>query len=255
MTDLVTAPKRTRRRYFSPGSISNRVIAALPPKNRQILVINPGKWQQTLVSEEVELHEMWTKKIQDLTNKLVKDPDLSTDKTLEDRLKYSSFCRQFIEDMSRIRHEVAATKITNIVDQVQNLLDQGCDKLVVATRHDEVAHALKKVFPNAALSDMGTDAAQRKMESERFQNDRQCQLYVQRIKSIGEDRALTMASHVLFAEQEWEHGAINYAEDRCLGNRDHGSLTIQILVFADSLDERKCRTLDPGTTSFIQLPQ
>lgn len=255
MTETLKSSKRVRRKYFSPGSISNKVIAALPPKNREILVIKPGKWHQILVREEVQLHEMWTKKIQDLTDKLVKEPDLSTDKTLEDRLKYASFCSQFIQDINRIRHELALTKITNIVDQVQNLLDQGCDKLVVAIHHDEIAHALKKVFPTAAHFDIGMDAAQRQVESARFENDRQCQLYVRRIKSFGEDRALTKASHLLFAEQVWENGIMSYVEDCCIGGRQPECLTIQMLVLAESLDEKKCQTLNPSTTSFIQLPQ
>ena len=255
MTNLIAAPKRTRRQHFLPWTVTNKIFHALPPKNRQIFVIQPGQWQQTLVNEEAQLHAMWTEKIQALNDKIFQNPDPCSDKCHDDQREWGKFTRQFYQDMSRIRHELALTKIAAIVDHVQSLFDHGCVNLAVMVHQEEVVAALKKVFSTVAIFTDEMNASQREVESARFRNDAHCRLFIRRISPLGVSRDFTMATHLLFAEQEWKGGAMNYVEECCLGDRPPESLAIQILVFANSLDEGKCRTLDHGTTNYIQIPQ
>ncbi len=253
MTASITHSQRICRPSFSSNPGSKR-ISALPTKYRQILVCRPGKWQQILVSEEASVHALWNEKIQKITDKILKNPDPCSDQSLADRCEFASISQLFSQDMGRIRRELAVLKIPALIEHVQHLLDQGCAKLVVMAHHQELMLALKKVFPTAAFLNQDTQRSQWPVESARFQNDPQCQLFIQHIGTAGTNKFLMLATHVLFAEQEWEYQKMSYVEGCILGDRPQESLSTQILVFANSFDEKKCQTLSSGSTCFIQLP-
>lgn len=253
MTASITHPKRVRHPYFSSRPGSKR-MAALPTKYREILVCQPSKWQQTWVSDEASAHALWSEKIQNITDKILKNPEPCSDQALADSCEFASLSHLSSQDMGRIRRELAVLKIPVLIEHVQQLFDQGCAKLVVMAHHPELMLALKKVFPTAVFFNPGMDRSQWQVESARFQNDPQCQLFIQHIKTAGDNKFLTQATHVLFAEQEWEQQKMSYVEDCLLGGRPQERLSTQILVFANSLDEKKCQTLSSDSTCFIQLP-
>jgi hypothetical protein len=248
-----TSPKRVRRQYIQLDSGVKKSIPALPEKSRQIFVIKPNKWQQILVSEEAYLEEMWREKIQKANEVYLKNRGRSQcSGAYGGNLDYSILNSLHYQEITRIRHELAAIKISSIVGHVQNLLDNDLVKLVVMVQREEVVNALRKAFPFAVLFEQGMDASQWQAASTRFQQDQQCRMAIQRIKTTGQNKSLTIATHVLFAEQEWEHQVMSHVENCLIGDRQKESLISQMLVFANSLDEKACQTLSPSNTCFIQ---
>jgi hypothetical protein len=103
------------------------------------------------------------------------------------------------------------------------------------------------------MSVEGTDAPHRQLEVARFQNEPECTLFVESLELTDWRFDLTVVSHVVFAEQDWVPGRMAEAEDRCfkVAQQKEG-LTIQMLVFAGSLDLKRCMAMS-GTRQVVTL--
>jgi SWI/SNF-related matrix-associated actin-dependent regulator 1 of chromatin subfamily A len=212
------------RASFMVRRLKQDVLAELPPKRRQIVVLTPSGAAVKAVAREQEMFDRLYK----------------TDKDQYARVAQELIDNQEIAftEMSEVRHATAVAKIPYVIDFLNDVLDDNDNKVVVMLHHHDVAHAIADAFPGSAIVTGETPVNKRQAEVERFQNDPACRMFIGSIHAAGVGITLTAASHVVFAELDWVPGNVSQAEDRChrIGQRD--SVLVQHLVFDNSVDSR-----------------
>jgi hypothetical protein len=96
----------------------------------------------------------------------------------------------------------------------------------------------------AAVSLTGDTPMQTRQDNvDRFQNGKNCRVFVGNIQAAGVGITLTAASHVIFTELDWVPGNMTQAEDRCHRIGQHDSVLVQHLVLEGSLSARMAKVL------------
>lgn len=141
------------------------------------------------------------------------------------------------ESMSRTRHESAIDKIPDAIDHIKSLMEKH-QKVVVMCHHRDVLDAIVEgisEFGSVALR--GGDSNEVKQAAvDAFQNDSSVRIFVGSIRAAGVGFTLTAASLIVFVELDWVPGIMTQAEDRLHRIGTKGSILVQHLVFADSID-------------------
>lgn len=150
--------------------------------------------------------------------------------------------RAAFQELSKLRHELALSKVPAVTEHVQELLET-VEKVVVFCHHRDVAAQLASGGAGVVLVHGDMPIAERQAAVDRFQTDPTCRLFVGTIMAAGVGLTLTAASTVVFAELDWVPGNVSQAEDRChrIGQRD--TVLVQHLVVDGSLDARLAQTL------------
>lgn len=207
------------RSSFMVRRLKSEVLKDLPPKRRQVLLVEPDARGRALIAKE--------------------------------KVAYENFCANegdsvAMSEMSRLRKEVAIYKAPFVIEHVQDMLeDGGVDKVIVFAHHHEVVDKLMVAFGEAAVKVDGrmTKMEQRQAAVDRFQNDPTCKVFVGSIQAAGVAITLTAASHVVFAELDWVPGNVSQAEDRAhrIGQTD--SVNVLHIILEESLDARMINTI------------
>lgn len=207
------------------------VLKDLPPKERQIIEIEIAEGDEILAKEK--------KILQNFENK-----ERLTDADYKELIKMmrGGDCGSF-EEMSTIRRENAVAKIPYVIEHLHEALDSS-GKVVVFCHHKEVASALIEEFKTICTVVTGSTPLQERHENvEKFQTDPSCRLFIGNIIAAGTGITLTAASHVVFAELDWVPGNVSQAEDRCHRMGQTGSVLVQHLVVAGSIDAIMAKTI------------
>lgn len=208
------------RSKFMVRRLKKDVLKELPPKRRQVLVLECGAAVKELLEKE--------KKTYDDYAQFVKDGDFES---------------PAFSEMSKVRKAVAVAKIPFIVDHVKSALEE-LDKVCVFVHHYEVVDALAAAFGNSAVViDGRTSDEDRQAAVDRFQADENCKVFIGTIRAAGVGITLTASSTVIFGELDWVPGNVSQAEDRChrIGQLD--TVFVRHLVLQDSLDERMAQII------------
>ncbi len=202
------------RTAFMVRRLKQDVLAELPPKRRQIVVLTASGAAAKAVAAE---------------NNLVKYEEVAAG-LVSKKIAF--------EDISRVRHDTAVAKIPYVISFLQDAMEDNEDKIVLMLHHHDIAHAIADAFPGSAIVTGETAVNKRQAEVDRFQSDPKCRLFIGSIQAAGVGITLTAASHVVFAELDWVPGNVSQAEDRChrIGQTD--SVLVQHLVFDGSIDAR-----------------
>jgi SWI/SNF-related matrix-associated actin-dependent regulator 1 of chromatin subfamily A len=223
------------RAAFMIRRLKSEVLTELPPKRRQVIVLEPSKKARALIERQNALADRVSKAKEALqASKASEDPKAfeAAVAALEDASGAA------FEEMSALRHEIALAKLPQVIEHVRDALDGSEGKIIVFAHHRDVVEALAKEFSDVgAVKLMGGDSADDKQSAvDRFQTDPSCRVFVGSIKAAGVGITLTAATHVLFAEQDWTPGWNQQAEDRAhrIGQRE--SVLIQYVVLDGSLD-------------------
>ena len=159
-----------------------------------------------------------------------------------------------VEGISRLRHELALSKVDTCVDHIREVLEET-SKVVVFAYHKDVIAKL-----SVGLSDYGprcitgdTSLALRQRYVDEFQNEKSVRVFIGQIQAAGDTITLTAASTVIFVESSWVPGEVSQATDRLhrIGQKD--SVLVQFLVIADSLEEHQIRTLIDKKSTIQQV--
>jgi SNF2 family DNA or RNA helicase len=198
--------------------LKSEVMTELPPKQRQVIVL-PSK-----------------------TSVLKREKKFTA--TLEAMLKGVNIPPVEFESMSKVRHETAVDKIPDAIDHIKALMEEH-QKLVVMCHHRDVLEAIAKgVQEFGVVRLQGGDSEASKQEAvDRFQNDPSVRIFLGSIRAAGVGITLTAASFLLFVELDWVPGIMTQAEDRIHRIGAVGSVLIQHLVFADSIDARMAEAI------------
>jgi hypothetical protein len=208
------------RAAFMVRRLKKDVLKELPPKRRQVLVLEGDEGIMELLEKEKKTYEQYAESL--------KDSDFETP--------------AFVE-MSKVRKDVAIAKIPFIVEHVKTALEE-VDKLCIFVHHYEVVDALREVFGNAAVTiDGRTKNEDRQAAVDRFQSDPSCTVFIGTIRAAGVGITLTASSTVIFGELDWVPGNVSQAEDRChrIGQTD--TVFVRHLVLEGSLDERMAQII------------
>lgn len=207
------------------------VLKDLPPKERQIIEIEIPEGDEILAKEKRVLQNFQSK-------------DRLTDAEYKDLIKLmrSGDCGSF-EEMSTIRRLNAVAKIPAVIEHLHEALEAS-GKVVVFCHHKEVAQALIEEFKDTCVVVTGSTGLQQRQDNvEKFQNDPNVRLFIGNIIAAGTGITLTAASHVVFAELDWVPGNVSQAEDRCHRIGQTGSVLVQHLVLAGSIDAVMAKTI------------
>lgn len=208
------------RGKFMVRRLKMDVLKELPPKRRQVLVLECGDSLKELLEKEKKTYEQYSE--------LLKEGDFET---------------PAFADMSRVRKEVAVAKIPFIVEHLQGALEE-LDKVCVFVHHYEVVDALRDAFRDSAVHIDGRSKNEdRDAAVTRFQTDPNCKVFIGTIRAAGVGITLTASSTVIFGELDWVPGNVSQAEDRChrIGQTD--TVFIRHLVLESSLDERMAQII------------
>jgi len=207
------------RSKFMVRRLKKDVLKELPPKQRQVLVLEASGLEE-LLEKEKQTYDKYAESL--------KDGDFET----------PAFC-----EMSRVRKDVAVAKIPFIVEHIQEALEE-LDKICVFVHHHEVVDALCAAFGNSCVHIDGRSKNEdRDAAVTRFQEDPSCKIFVGTIRAAGVGITLTASSNVIFGELDWVPGNVSQAEDRChrIGQTD--SVFVRHLVLEGSLDERMAQII------------
>jgi SNF2-related domain/Helicase conserved C-terminal domain len=222
------------RAQFMVRRLKKDVLKELPPKRRQVLVLE-SQGLEDILEKEKQTYEQYKESL------------------AEGEIETPAF-----QEMSKVRKDVAIAKIPFIVQHVQGILEEFEDdlteqdeagnpkhnKVCVFVHHYEVVDALLAAFGNSCVHiDGRCEDEDRQAAVERFQSDPTCKVFVGTIRAAGVGITLTASSTVIFGELDWVPGNVSQAEDRChrIGQMD--TVFVRHLVLEGSLDERMAQVI------------
>lgn len=198
------------RSKFMVRRLKADVLKDLPPKTRQVVLVEPdAKTRGFIEKEKIEYEKLAVEKKQGLQ----------------------------LGEISALRKEIAVRKVPFVIDHLNDLLETK-DKVIVFAHHKEVVDKLMDEFGSAAVKVDGRviKPEERQAAVDRFQSDPTCKIFVGSILAAGVAITLTAADVVVFAELDWVPGNMCQAEDRAHRIGQLNPVLIQMILFEDSLD-------------------
>ena len=158
---------------------------------------------------------------------------------IRDALEVPDYVPPF-EEISEIRVQMGEKKAPLAAAHVKSLLGQGgVKKVVVFAHHHAVIDLLEAELAefNPVVTTGKTSLTRRQQNVDSFQLDDDVRVFIGQMQAAGTGITLTASSHVVMVEPDWVPGNLQQAADRChrIGQTDN--VTVQMLTFADSLDE------------------
>lgn len=208
------------RQRFMIRRLKSEVLKDLPPKTRQVIVLEAKKSLTKLLKREMLEYEQYAKEHG------------------EDGFDPPPF-----SEIAKIRKEVALAKVPYVIDYLREVLEET-SKAVVWVHHHEVGEAISSAFGTAAARvDGRTDLGERQRAIDAFQIDSAVRLFIGGIKSAGTGITLTAASVAVFAELDWVPASVTQAEDRIWRIGQQNNVLIRHVVLSESLDERMANAI------------
>ena len=143
--------------------------------------------------------------------------------------------------ISTVRRLLGESKAPFVAEYVQELLNEGVNKIVVGAWHRSVLEFLReKLSPNGLVYMDGTTSAKRKQAAvDDFQNRSDIRVILGQVSPMGEGWTLTAAQDVVAAEPDWTPGRNEQLFDRVhRQGQVGGSVTCHMPVVPGTLDEK-----------------
>jgi SWI/SNF-related matrix-associated actin-dependent regulator 1 of chromatin subfamily A len=225
------------RASFMVRRLKKEVLSELPPKRRVIRELSLSS-AAVLVAEQHALHEQHQARERELARAV--NAASAEDNNYKEAVKQLTEHRRVaIEQMSKLRHDMAVAKIPAALEYIREVLSGSDEQLVIFAHHHDVIDGIME-----GLADAGISAVQLTGKSSQF--DRQnavdgfqagkYRVFVGSIKAAGVGLTLTASSHVIFAELDWVPGNVSQAEDRVHRIGQQESVFIEHLVLDGSMD-------------------
>ena len=217
------------RSTFMVRRLKADVLKDLPPKRRQIILLDPEGMDDVLRAERELI--------------AAKAKELAALKLTAAVSKLTAWRGVAMTEISRVRHETAVRKIPAVVDHMLTVLEET-PRLVIFAHHHDVIDGLAAALPEATVTFDGRMKQEDRMAAvERFQTDPGCRVFVGSIGAAGLGITLTAASLVIFAELDWTPSRMVQAEDRLHRLGQHSPVHVQHLVVDGSIDQRMSQML------------
>lgn len=194
--------------------LKSEVLHELPPKIRQIIEIPvTGKYKKVLEKEKKKMKE-YKQEVRELDS--------------------SAFQAAF-EALAEVRHETALEKVPFVVDYIKDILETG-EKVICFAWHKDVIEKIQKEFKGCVVLTGDTPVKKRQEYVDKFQTEKEVNLFIGNIQAAGTGITLTAATWVLFAEFVWAPGKITQAEDRPHRIGQKNTVNVRHLVLENSID-------------------
>ena len=193
------------------------VLADLPAKRRQVIVLPADKYADVLRAE--------------------READRVDEALAEALAMIESGGSVDFRQMSEVRHDTAMAKVPAVIDHVL-AIDQPC--VVFAHHHDvmaALAGGLKADGRSVVMLHGAHTSEQRQQAVDDFQQGR-ADVFIGGLKSAGVGITLTRASIAVFSELDWTPAVVTQAEDRIHRIGQNDAVLCQHLVIDRSLDHR-----------------
>lgn len=198
------------------------VLTELPPKRRQVIVVEPGSSQLLkLIAKENQLYDQYA-----------------------EALKSGKFETPAFSEMSRLRKEIALSKAPFVAEHIIGALDE-VKKLCLFAHHSDVVDYFIDTLREFGVVhiDGRTENEARQEAVDRFQTDPNVRIFLGSIQAAGVGLTLTAASLGIFSEIGWTPAEMVQAEDRLHRIGQQESVLIQYIVLEGSLEERQVQLI------------
>jgi SWI/SNF-related matrix-associated actin-dependent regulator 1 of chromatin subfamily A len=142
--------------------------------------------------------------------------------------------------ISTARLELGLAKAPSVIDYVEELLEEGVEKIIVGAWHREVLALMRKAFAKygCCYMDGSTGDRTKQAEVDKFQKNPDFRVFLGQMLPLGEGWTLTAAQDVVLAEPYWVPGKNDQLLDRAHRRGQLGSVTGHIPVVPHTLDEK-----------------
>ena len=223
------------RSRFMVRRLKEDVLTELPAKRRQVISI-PANGSSSIVAAELEAFRTHEETLNNLAAYLelakCEDDEAAAAEAAENYRKKKGLV---IQEMTKLRQEVALAKADAVIDHVTAALEEG--PVILFAHHKEVQAKIARAFPGAcAVINGDTKLEDRQKFVEDFQAGT-IDLIIGGFGPMGTGWTLTRSAHVVFAELDWVPGNLSQAEDRAHRIGQTNSVLVQHIVLEGSLDE------------------
>lgn len=242
-----------RLRLIMIRRLKKEVLTELPPKTRQVILLDPNtpELKKVLHTEDVVV-----KKTEEAVMKARVDVELAKAEGPEEYEKAVKALHEAQElafnELSRVRHETALAKLPQVLEHARDILNNEGQKLIIFAHHRDVINKLREGLEAGdddtpgvkTVSIMGGDKPEdRQSAIDAFQNDPSTRVFLGSIMAAKEGITLTAADISIFAELDWVPGNLSQAEDRNYRIGQRNSVLIQHLLVDGSIDARMADTI------------
>jgi len=199
-------------------------VEDMPERVRQLIVI-----PSNMISKDViEENRKFSKYIQTYLEE-------GKDKLFE-KLNIDGYTPSyFFQEISRIRHDTARSKVPFIVEAIKNALENE-DKVVVFAYHHDVIEAIAREFPNSAVVYGDVPQKERDEMINKFQNDQNCRVFIGSLKVASFSINLSVSSICIFGEIDWTPSGISQPEDRLVVIGKKNIVGSQFILVENTID-------------------
>ena len=223
------------------------VLTELPPKQRQVIVLNPRDVKNGTKAIKAEATALAQHEAKLLKAQLKAELARQNAKEYAQAVKeLKAVTSESIGVIAEMRHKTALVKVPAVAERVGELLDgDESQKITVWAHHKDVVAGLEEQLKDYGVVKITGDVSMedREIAVDRFQNDPSVRVFVGSITAAGVGITLTAASMSVFAELSWVPGDVTQAEDRIHRIGQTESVLIQHIVLDESIDARLAKVL------------
>jgi len=231
------------RSLFMIRRLKADVLTELPPKRRQIIEI-PANGNAHIVAEENAVASKFEAQRDELKRRAEEAKDLDKDEYEKIVSQLRQTTQAMFTEMSKVRHQTALAKVEDVCSHIENMVEEGVNKIVVFAHHRDVIEQIHEHFKdNSVILFGGMSAEDSEKSITEFQNNPQINIFIGNIQAAGVGITLTASSNVVFAELDWVPANLSQAEDRLHRIGQQESVLVQHLVLEDSFDSRMAQAI------------
>lgn len=147
------------------------------------------------------------------------------------------------EGLAELLHEQGIYKVKMATEHIKMRLEET-EKIFVTAKHSLVIDELKENLKefNPVVLDGRCNLKQKQQAVDTFQNDKNCRIFIGQNTAADKGITLTAANHVIMVEPDWSYSTLMQLIDRCHRIGQKNFVTAEMLVIANSIDERVLHT-------------
>lgn len=143
------------------------------------------------------------------------------------------------EGLSELLHDQGLLKVAQAVAHIKMHLETSRKVFVIAKHHDVIDLLMEKLKDYNPVKLDGRDSAYKRDRAVyKFQNSKNCKVFVGQIKAAGTGITLTAASLAVIVENNWSYSDLTQAIDRLHRIGAKSTVVAEILTISGSIDDR-----------------
>lgn len=222
------------------------VLPELPPKRRQIILLEPVTNAAKLALKNEKALIETAEKMEALRAEVEALSVNKADDAYKKAVQKLEACEGVaFSETAKLRHETALAKVFTAMECLINVLESEEKIVVFAHHHDVIDLLVKGLAEQGVVTFDGrvADVRKRQLAVDAFQTDPKVRVIVGSIGAMGSGWTLTAASYVAFVELDWVPGNLNQAEDRLHRIGQKQSILVQHLMLNGSFDAHMAKVV------------